>query len=188
MQKFLEKFFELRGIGLDQWFVTLSVRSQRIPRDCTSDTCAATWKSSICVVATHGVLESLAPAWRAAGISDAEGVVWDSVSRGGRNNCEALGNCLYKECTMLVHQKVKEKKINLYQLNAYFFYRGLAYHCSWLFLIIADASAGCTVGDGTWLARSQGTEAFIGATQRQAICKTYLFFSYLSSLNKNVML
>lgn len=86
---------------------------------------------------------------------------------------------------MLVHQKVKEKKICI---SAYFFYRGLAYHYSWLFLITANASAGCAVGDGMWLAQSQGTEAFIGATQRQAICKMYLFFSYLSSLNKNVTL
>lgn len=88
---------------------------------------------------------------------------------------------------MLVHQKVQEK-INLYQCSLYFFYRDLAYHYGWLFLITANASEGCAVGNGMCLAQSQGTAAFIRATQRQTICKMYLFFPWLSSLNKNVML
>lgn len=45
-------------------------------------------------------------------MSDAKGPFWDSVSQHWSNKCEALEKCLYKECTMLVHQKVKEK-INL---------------------------------------------------------------------------
>lgn len=56
MQKFLEKCFESRGTGLGQWFSTLFVRSQQIPRGCALDTCVAIWKSSICMVATHEVL------------------------------------------------------------------------------------------------------------------------------------
>lgn len=49
-------------------------------------------------------------------------------------------------------------------------------------------SAGCVVGAGMWLAQSQDSEAFIRATQREAICRMYLFCSYLSSLNKNMTL
>lgn len=55
----------------------------------------------------------------------------------------------------------------------------MAYHYGWLFLITANASEGCAVGDGMWLAQSQGTAAFIGATWRQTICKVYLFFSFV---------
>lgn len=126
------------------------------------------------MVAIHEVLGTvLESCW----ISHAEGLIWDSVRQGWWDNCDVLRNCLYKECTTLVHQKVKEKK-NLYQRSVYFFYRGLVYHYSWLFLITANASAGCAFGDGMWLALSQDTEAFIGATQRQAICKMYLFFYF----------
>lgn len=107
-------------------------------------------------------MKSLVLSWRPAGMTDAKGPIWDSVSQHWSNNCEALEKCLYKECTMLVHQKVKEK-INLYQCSMYFFYRHLAYHYGWLFLITANSSEGCAVGDGMWLAQSQGTAAFIGA-------------------------
>lgn len=82
---------------------------------------------------------------------------------------------------MLVHQKVKGKR-HLYQCSMSCFYKGLAYHCSWLFLITANASAGCAVAAGMWLAQSQGAEAFIGATLRQAICKMYLFFFLICPL------
>lgn len=120
-------------------------------------------------------MKSSALSCRPAGMSNARGPIWDSVNQGWRNNSEVLGNCVYKELTMLVHQKVKEEK-NLYWCSMYFFYRGLAYRYSWLFLITANASAVCAVGTGMWLARSQGAEAFIRATWRQDICKMYLFF------------
>lgn len=125
-------------------------------------------------------MKSLVLSWRPAGMSDAKGPIWDSVSQHWRNNCKGLEKCLYKESTMLVHLKVKEK-LKLYQCSMYFFmyffYRHLAYHCGWLFLITANASEGCAVGDGMWLAQSQGTAAFIRATRRQTICKMHLFFS-----------
>lgn len=60
------------------------------------------------MMAIHEVLGTvLESCW----ISHAEGLIWDSVRQGWWDNCDVLGNCLYKECTTLVHQKVKEKKI-----------------------------------------------------------------------------
>lgn len=59
----------------------------------------------------------------------------------------------------------------------YFFYRHLAYHYGWLFLITANASEGCAVGDGMWLAQSQGTAAFYrGRLETDHLQNVFIFF------------
>lgn len=179
MQKFLKKSFESRGIRLDQWFSKLFVRSQQICRGFTLDTSVAIWKSRICMVAIQEVLGTvLESCW----ISHAEGLIWDSVRQGWRDSCEVLGNCLYKECTTLVHQKVKEKE-KMYQHGVYFFYRGLVYHYSWLFLITANASAGCAFGDGMWLAqrKSGHKEFYQGHSETGHLQDVFIFLLFVFS-------
>lgn len=65
-------------------------------------------------------MKSLVLSWSPAGMSDAKGPIWDSVSQHWRSNCKGLGKCLYKESTTLVHLKVKEK-LKPYQCSMYFF-------------------------------------------------------------------
>lgn len=79
----MQKFIESRGIGLDQWFSTLFVRLQKIPRGTCGDLEEQYLHSG------H-TLKSLAPFWRAAGISEAEGLIWDSVSQGGGTTVKCL--------------------------------------------------------------------------------------------------
>lgn len=71
---------------------------------------ALVWQFERAVSAWCPHMKSSMLSWRPAGMSDAKGPIWDSVSQHWKNNCEGLEKCLYKECTMLVHQKVKEKK------------------------------------------------------------------------------
>lgn len=76
---------------------------------------------------------------------------------------------------MLVHQKVKEK-INLYQCSMYFFYRDLAYHYGWLFLITANASEGCAVGNGMCWPRVRAQQLLSGPLRDRPSAKCIYFF------------
>lgn len=55
-------------------------------------------------------MKSSALSCRPAGMSNARGPIWDSVNQGWRNNSEVLRNSLYKELTVLVHQKSERRK------------------------------------------------------------------------------
>lgn len=156
------------------------VRWQWIPRGCASD-----MRGDLEEQYLH--IKSLVLPLRPVGMSDAKGPIWDSVSQGWSSNCQALGNCLYKEHTLLVHQKVKGKR-NLYQCSMYFFYKGLAHHHSWLFLILLMLLQAVQLELECSWPRVSVQRLLSGPLRDRPSARCICFFSCLSSLNKNVML